>query len=528
MGAKAGSACLDENALVDIAQGKVKGDALAEAERHLATCDDCSETLAVLATVVNPTLRATQSPPTVRAPLACGTTLNDTYRLLRLIGYGAMGDVYEAQHLHLEGRRAIKILNVDPSEMAQARPRFMREAGIASALRHPNVVQVVDFNVTNDERPFLVMEFLEGQHFGDLIQAESPMGLSRVLELLTPVASALEAMHRRGIVHRDLKPQNIMLVTDQETGAQIVKVLDFGLAKRAAHADTDAPDLSRGRVLLGTPMYMAPEQAAGDLNAVGPAADQFALAALAYEMLSRRQPFFAESTTQVLHRVISVEPTPLRTLVPGVPTQVERAITQGLSKAPDRRFATVSELLAAMSAPIQPPLASQSRGPRARITGAAASLLVLAAGVVWASSGWFRSEPRRLANPKTAVQDAPPSPLTKRASATTGREAADSQPDDVDTPGAGQGALHIQAIKRGPITVDTTLTAGRAPRRGQEPHGTRRPHSPSLQPVPTKARDTDAPDETGTTSAARDGDARPNAPPDEPIDMFEHLGPPSR
>ena len=168
MGEKVGSACLDENALIDIAQGKVKGDALAGAERHLAVCEDCSETLAAVGTIVNPTLRATKITPSARAPLACGTILNDTYRLLRLIGNGAMGDVYEAEHLHLEGRRAIKVLNVEPEEMAQARPRFMREAGIASALRHPNVVQVLDFNITNDDRPFLVMEFLEGQHFGDL------------------------------------------------------------------------------------------------------------------------------------------------------------------------------------------------------------------------------------------------------------------------------------------------------------------------------------------------------------------------
>lgn len=542
MGEKAGSACLDENALIDIAQGRVKASALTDAEHHLATCDDCSETLAALAGIVNPAAPTTPMAPATGVPLSPGTILNDTYRLLRLIGQGGMGDVYEAAHLRLEGRRAIKVLNSDPSEAAQTVPRFMREAGIASALRHANIVQVVDFNVTSDGRPFLVMEYLDGLHFGELIRNEAPMSLSRVLQLITPIASVLEAMHRRGIVHRDLKPQNIMLVTDGENGSQVVKVLDFGLAKRAGPPGKDSLALSRGRTLLGTPMYMAPEQAVGDLDSVGPAADQFALGSLVYEMLTKRQPFYAETTAQVLYRVISVEPMPLRSLVPEVPAHAEAAVLRSLAKDPPQRFPMVRDFLDALATASSDKVAVAARSGaaptsvasgalpvpdrRPRITGARAIALLLVLLAAGTAVRW------KLRPTQARVRDSLPSATVSGAESSRElhrpREGSGAGPVASDD-GADEGPVTTADRPHSdPSTLPTTLRPSRAA--GKVPRTTAGVRPVKRQVVPVQDADaTTAKDRTpAPTAASAPSGANAQPEPGEPIDLFEVLKPPEK
>ena len=261
-----------------------------------------------------------------------------------------------------------------------------------------------------------------------------------------------------------------------------------------------------------------------------PPLNQFALAALIYEMLSKRQPFFAESTSQVLHRVISVEPLPLRRLVPSVPAHVEQAVERALSKEPGNRFPTVSELIVAMSAPRGTPLASRARRPRARLLGTAGSLLIslliLALGAIWASSGWFRSEPQRLANPNTPVHsEQPPAPVTTRTWVTaTGPKVANSRPDNEGLPAQGKDSLTIGPLDRDQITADTTLTAGRPARRGRESYGRRRLHSVTTQPasVSPEAHAADKP--APADAADQASSTAPKGSPGEEIDLIERLG----
>jgi serine/threonine-protein kinase len=348
-------ACFDENALIDIARGRAaRGGALAEVERHVATCDACARALAAVAEIVTIAgLGRAHAPPTTPPGLLpVGTLLNGTYRILRPIGRGGMGEVYEVAHARLAGRYALKVLSPEVAGDDSVLSRFKREAEITSALRHPNIVRVLDFDQTPEGRAYLAMEYLEGRHLGEVIAADGPLPLPRVLEIAAPVVSALAAIHDRRIVHRDLKPQNIMLVREAgHGGAEVVKLLDFGLSKRWGGAAGDSLLVSRERILLGTPAYMAPEQARGETDAVGPAADQFALGAIVYQMLTGRPPFAGDSVPTVLYQIVHVDPAPLRALVPDVGAGVEAVLRRALAKAPGDRFPSVGAFLEALRHP---------------------------------------------------------------------------------------------------------------------------------------------------------------------------------
>ncbi|HET6146158.1 MAG TPA: serine/threonine-protein kinase [Polyangia bacterium] len=418
---------LDENALIDLARGGAARDLVARAEQHLAGCDDCARAIAAVAQVVTASgllpvdlpaghprdgLPPAGVPPagdpsglpvsaTARttaqethrigpAPLlAVGAVLKERYVISRLISAGGMGEVYEAAHTRLAGRYAVKVLSLDFTEASAMLTRFKREAEITSALRHPNIVQVFDFDYTPEGRPFLAMEFIEGRHLGEVIQAESPMSLARVIDLIAPVVSALAAIHRQQVVHRDLKPQNIMLSPSPEGGHEVVKLLDFGLSKRWGSASSESLRVSRERTLLGTPMYMAPEQARGNPDDVGPATDQFALGAIVYEMLTRQPPFAADSIHAVLHHIIYEDPRPLRTLAPNLPASVEQALDRALAKDPAQRFPSIRDLLDALrdSAFSIAPAAAPGSVAAAAASRPTRRAWAMAAGALLASSG---------------------------------------------------------------------------------------------------------------------------------------------
>ena len=366
--------CLDENLVVDLLRGRAVGQPLAEAEQHLADCDFCTQLFADAAGALSlqasnppagtPTGMAADLPAmtTLRplgdnrtAPilddhgsLAPGTPLNDTYRVVRYIGRGGMGEVYEVAHARLSGRYAAKVLTsqIDPTDEIVS--RFRREAQITSALRHPNIVQVIDFNWTSQGRPFLVMEYLQGVHLGRIIQAEGPLSLARVLQIIGPIVSGLVAVHRSGVIHRDLKPQNIMLLPAPDGAGEVVKLLDFGLSKRTGLNAGESLLVSRERMLLGTPLYMAPEQARGDTDNVGAAADQFALAAIIYEMLTRRAAFAGNCLETVLYRIAHVEPESMLELAAEVPVAVDTVVRRALSKDVPARFPSIASFFNAL------------------------------------------------------------------------------------------------------------------------------------------------------------------------------------
>jgi serine/threonine-protein kinase len=248
-----------------------------------------------------------------------------------------MGEVYEATHSRLAGRYAVKVLLAEISNRPDIFLRFRREAEVTSGLRHPNIVQVVDFNQTPDGHPYLVMEYLEGVELAAEICRVGAMPIGRVLDIVGQVASALTAAHRHKIVHRDLKPQNMFLVHLPGENREVVKVVDFGISK-VREATTR---LTQEATIMGTPQYMAPEQALGKLDSIDERTDEFALAAITYELLTGRTPFQGEAVPAVLYQVVHEQPEPMRQIIPTVSPAVEAVVFKALSKAQDQRYPTV-------------------------------------------------------------------------------------------------------------------------------------------------------------------------------------------
>src|SRR5688572_434329 len=191
-----------------------------------------------------------------------------------------MGAVYEATHARLAGRYAIKVLLHSLADNADAQALFDREARITSLLQHPNVVQVIDHNTTADGTAYLVMEYLCGESLAERLARVGALAAPAVVDIVDQLAAGLAAAHAHGIVHRDLKPDNIVLVPVEGRDSELVKILDFGISK--ASWGVEAAD----RMIFGTPDYMAPEQIEGRTADVDSASDQFALAVIAYEMLT--------------------------------------------------------------------------------------------------------------------------------------------------------------------------------------------------------------------------------------------------
>lgn len=282
------------------------------------------------------------SAKTRNGDLAPGALLDGTYRIVRQVGRGGMGAVYEATHARLAGRYAVKVLKPDAAVLPEAFHRFRREALVTSGLRHPGIVNVIDFNQMADGSPYLVMEFLEGSELAQLIEREAPMTLPRVAEIIQQIAVALGAAHKQGIVHRDLKPQNLF-VLPLDGGRQLVKVVDFGISKVQAFS----MKLTNDSALLGTPQYMAPEQIVGKEDLDG-RADEFALAAIAYEMLTGHPAFQGETVMSLVYQIVNAKPAPIAPFNPTINREAERVLLRGLAKAPGDRFATIQEFGAAL------------------------------------------------------------------------------------------------------------------------------------------------------------------------------------
>ncbi|HXT96141.1 MAG TPA: serine/threonine-protein kinase [Polyangia bacterium] len=273
---------------------------------------------------------------------APGTILQGTYRIAGPLAEGGCGEIYLADHMRLPGRVAIKVLHRGLQRNAEVLSRFRQEAEITATLRHPHIVQVLDFNVTDQGYPFLVMELLEGQPLARRIVGGQPLAPAAAVNIVEQIAQALQAAHARGIVHRDLKPDNIVLLSAD--GLQdFVKVLDFGISQASWR-----PRLTDGAQVAGTPQYMAPEQACGQRDAIDSRTDQFSLAAIAYTLLTGQEPFVAEDPIAVLYQVVHADPVPPAALVPRLGAAVDAVIMRGLSKKSADRFPSVLEFAGAL------------------------------------------------------------------------------------------------------------------------------------------------------------------------------------
>jgi tetratricopeptide (TPR) repeat protein/predicted Ser/Thr protein kinase len=279
-----------------------------------------------------------------------GETLSH-YRILSLLGEGGMGTVYLAEDVRLGRRVAVKIPHAAPAAHNLYHARFLREARSISALSHPNIATLFDYGETSDGKPYIVMELVEGRELSDLLGGEG-LTIPRALEIVEDVADALGEAHRRGIIHRDIKPSNVIV---NERGE--VKVLDFGLAKLvgAEHgaagvtpeAETMQHIQTRSDVMLGTPLYLSPEQAKGkDVDA---RSDLFALGALLYECVAGRPAFAGATVVEIAAQVLHITPPPPSKFNPAVPRALDRVVCKALAKDPAARYQSADEFAEALS-----------------------------------------------------------------------------------------------------------------------------------------------------------------------------------
>ncbi len=253
--------------------------------------------------------------------------LGDKYRLIRLLGDGSAGTVWEAENTLVGRRVAVKILHDELAGHTEIRDRFVAEARASARIAHANVVDVFDLGEAEGGTPFMVMELCEGDTLSHIIEQRGAMGAEYACELLIQILSALEAAHALGIVHRDLKPANVIVI-HPAPDQPLAKVLDFGIAK-GVHPDGEDPE---ERDVFGTPHYMAPEQAAGD--SVDHRADIYAAGAILYELLTGRPPFDGSMPSLVLADVLTRPPKPMRAFVKTLPTGLEELVRKTLEKDP--------------------------------------------------------------------------------------------------------------------------------------------------------------------------------------------------
>lgn len=272
-----------------------------------------------------------------------GSLVADRYQVEALLGEGAMGAVYRAKHIHMQKDVALKVLHQTMSSNSEVVKRFEREAVAAGRIQHPHVAGASDFGRLADGSFYLVLEYIGGQSLGGLMEEVGAMDPARACRIAIQIASALSAAHAEGIVHRDLKPENVMLPRGDHEG-DIVKVLDFGMAKMAETDDTAATKLTMHGAVYGTPAYMAPEQAAG--NEVDHRADLYALGLMLYEMVAGEPPFTSDQVMALLVKQMTEKPPALPSTVP---RPLARIIMKMLEKQPEGRQQSADEVLAQLT-----------------------------------------------------------------------------------------------------------------------------------------------------------------------------------
>ncbi len=267
-----------------------------------------------------------------------GTTLAQTYTLVRLVGEGGMGRVYEARHTRIASKRfAIKLLHPEYARNAEVLSRFQREAEAAASIESPYVADVYDVHKTADGRPFIVAEFLEGRELAEYLGEHGKFDVPFSVRIVRQVSLALIAAHEKGIVHRDMKPENVFLTGDM--AAPIAKVIDFGISKIK---DSGSSNLTKTGMIMGTPAYMAPEQARGEK--VDLRVDVYAVGAILYNMLTGRRPFEKNDPTATITAVLLEEPERPCSLNPAIPQALELVIQRAMAKNASDRYQDLKEL----------------------------------------------------------------------------------------------------------------------------------------------------------------------------------------
>jgi WD40 repeat protein len=346
-----------------------------------------------------PLVRAARSPAPPEAPAVAG------YEVLGVLGRGAMGVVYLARDEQLKRLVALKMVLAGAHAGGHERERFRVEAEAVARLAHPNIVQIYDIG-EQDGRPYCALEYIDGGTLAARVK-DAPLPAAEAARVVETLAAAMHAAHLKGIVHRDLKPGNVLLAggRDLPPSQCVPKIADFGLAKLLG----DDTGQTRTGSVMGTPSYMAPEQAAGRNREVGPPADIYALGAVLYDLVTGRPPFKAESVMDTLQQVLSLEPAPPRRLNPKVPRDLETICLKCLEKELGRRYASAGDLADELrrflaGEPIKArPLGALGRGVKwakrrpalAAMTAAACAAAV--AALALAGGLWYNAEKRAAA-----------------------------------------------------------------------------------------------------------------------------------
>jgi len=276
----------------------------------------------------------------VGAPIEPGTILAGKYQVDKVLGEGGMGVVVAATDTQLERRVAIKFLLPEYAQHHEAGQRFMREARAAVKIQSEHIARVIDVNRMDNGSPYMVMEYLQGGDLSSVLLTRGPLPIEEATSFVLQACEAIAEAHSYGIVHRDLKPANLFLA-QQPDGSSKIKVLDFGISKMTIQGSTD-PSLTRTSSMMGSPLYMSPEQMRSTRN-VDARADIWALGVILYELLTATPPFNGESIPTLSAKILLEEPEPLRAARPDVPLELERVVLRALRKDPADRFPTISE-----------------------------------------------------------------------------------------------------------------------------------------------------------------------------------------
>jgi serine/threonine-protein kinase len=274
-----------------------------------------------------------------------GRTIDERYFVRRLLGRGGMGSVYEADHVGLDKRVAIKFLSTNLTDR-ESLARFRREAKVAGKIDHQNVVRIMDVGSADADTDFIVMELIDGKDLSAILRDEGTLDVARTTSIIRKVLRGLRAIHAANIVHRDIKPANVLLGTttdDEQDDKEFVKIMDFGISKSMNNSD----GLTNTGAIIGTPEYMAPEQLLGD--SVDQRADLYAVGLMAFRMLTGKMPF---TTDKGFERAAAANPyvevPAIRSLRPDVPAALSDAFAKALAKEPEKRYPDAQSFLAAL------------------------------------------------------------------------------------------------------------------------------------------------------------------------------------